>query len=680
MSFVAPFFLYALAAIAIPILIHLFDLQRPKKVFFTNVRLLKNINEQTSSTRKLKNLWILLCRILAISFLVLAFAQPFFKGKDNHTIAGSQSVGVYIDNSMSMQNSDGQKPLLELARKTAEKLTEILMPATQYYYLDNQFLPKDSKTLTSETFKDRLTETNLASSSRTFENVWQKQNNTLENTASKAKKLFWLSDFQKSTAGNLSALKLDSSVTLYLVPFQNQEVSNVYIDSVWLENVFVKQNEPNNLKVKLKNSGKKNSSNLHLKLILDEVQSGMATVEIKANSEAITSFDFNVNDKKLKKGVINFEDNPVAFDNTYFFTVNVAPSINILLITDNTNSYISKVYANEDVFKLQLQNPANVGLNRLEGAQLIVAEGFDNYSKNTLELLKSQHEKGKTILLIPAEKPSVTNLALVSAIFGLPLLQINQQPSNEKSSIDDLKMPDLKNPFYANIFESSDKNMSVPYAVPLIKWGNKGQNLLETKRDEAFISVFQKPKGKILICSTPLIPKYTNFQKHSFFVPVMYKLATQSASANKHLAYNFDHKSISVPTPNSNPKGKIKLSKGDFSYIPEQNIKSNLIIFNIPQENAGAGFYDLFSGDSLLTAIALNIPSAESKLDNYTAAELKTIFEGRKNVILYQNAINDAFVNDFKAANIGIPLWKYCLLLALFFLLSEALLIRFIKN
>jgi len=680
MSFVAPFFLYALAAIAIPILIHLFDLQRPKKVFFTNVRLLKNINEQTSSTRKLKNLWILLCRILAISFLVLAFAQPFFKGKDNHTIAGSQSVGVYIDNSMSMQNSDGQKPLLELARKTAEKLTEILMPATQYYYLDNQFLPKDSKTLTSETFKDRLTETNLASSSRTFENVWQKQNNTLENTASKAKKLFWLSDFQKSTAGNLSALKLDSSVTLYLVPFQNQEVSNVYIDSVWLENVFVKQNEPNNLKVKLKNSGKKNSSNLHLKLILDEVQSGMATVEIKANSEAITSFDFNVNDKKLKKGVINFEDNPVAFDNTYFFTVNVAPSINILLITDNTNSYISKVYANEDVFKLQLQNPANVGLNRLEGAQLIVAEGFDNYSKNTLELLKSQHEKGKTILLIPAEKPSVTNLALVSAIFGLPLLQINQQPSNEKSSIDDLKMPDLKNPFYANIFESSDKNMSVPYAVPLIKWGNKGQNLLETKRDEAFISVFQKPKGKILICSTPLIPKYTNFQKHSFFVPVMYKLATQSASANKHLAYNFDHKSISVPTPNSNPKGKIKLSKGDFSYIPEQNIKSNLIIFNIPQENAGAGFYDLFSGDSLLTAIALNIPSAESKLDNYTSAELKTIFEGRKNVILYQNAINDAFVNDFKAANIGIPLWKYCLLLALFFLLSEALLIRFIKN
>ncbi len=680
MSFAAPFFLYALAAIAIPIIIHLFDLQRPKKVFFTNVRLLKNINEQTSSTRKLKNFWVLLCRILAICFLVLAFAQPFLRGSEANSITGTQSIGVYIDNSMSMQNSDGQKPLLELARKTAEKLTEIFPPATQYFYLDNQFLPKDNKTLTSETFKDRITETNLAYSSRTLENIFQTQKNTLENTASLAKKLFWLSDFQKSTVGNLASLLIDSTITLYLVPFQNKEVSNVYIDSVWLENVFVKQNETNTLKVKLKNSGTRNSRNLHLKLTLDEVQSGMATVDINANEIVIASFDFTVNDNKLKKGTIGFEDNPVAFDNTYYFTINVSSTINLLLISNITKSYIGKVYANEAIFNMKFQNPANVGLNTLEDAQLIIAEDFDTFNQNTIDLLKIQLEKGKTILLIPSSMPETGNLARVSASLGLPIIQVNTQNTSENSSVDDLKIPDLKNPFFANIFESSEKNMDVPFAKPILNWGNKGQTILETKKDQAFIVQFSKPKGKVFICSTPLLDKFTNFQKHSFFVPIMYKIATMSTDANKNLDFSFNDKNVSVYASKLNAKNKVSMKKGDFSYIPEQTIRGSQLIFNLPQENAQAGFYDLQLGDSLLSTIAINIPKEESRLENYSISELKTLFESRKNVILYENAINEAFVNDFKTAHIGTGLWKYCLIIALIFLMLETLLIRFLKS
>ncbi|MFN0048129.1 MAG: BatA domain-containing protein [Cytophagales bacterium] len=679
MSFAAPFFLYALAAIAIPIIIHLFDLQRPKKVFFTNVRLLRNINEQTSSTRKLKNFWLLLCRILAIVFLVLAFCQPFINGKNNDMALGSQSVGVYVDNSMSMQNSDGQKPLLQSARKKAEQLTQILSAATKYYYLDNQFLPKDKRELSAESFNDRLTETNLAATSRTLENIYQKQKNILDNIPSQAKKLFWFSDFQKSTVGNLASLKVDSTINLYLVPFQNQAVSNIYIDSVWLENVFVKTYETNTLKVKVKNSGTKNSSNLHLKLILDDVQSGMSSVEISANSETIVSFNFTVKDKNIKKGKISFEDSPIDFDNTYFFTINVASSIKIALLTDNSKSFVGKVYSNESVFDISSYDLANVPLIALQNAQLIVIEDFDKLNGSTIPLLKSQLEKGKSIFLIPSEKPSPSSLTQFSNELNLPLIESNTLITSDITSVDDLKMPELKNPFFANIFESVDKNMAVPYAKPAIKWGNKGQTLLQTKKDEAFIAVFNKKIGRIFICSSPLAEKFTSFQRHSIFVPFMYKLATQSAATNKNLDFSFNDKNVSVFVDKPDNKKKMSIKKDVFSYIPEQNRQGNQLIFNIPQENTAPGFYDLVLNDSVFSSIAINIPKAESKLANYSAKELKSIFEGKKNITIYENADNEAFANDFKAAYVGTPLWKYCIMLALFFLFVEIILIRFLK-
>ena len=338
------------------------------------------------------------------------------------------------------------------------------------------------------------------------------------------------------------------------------------------------------------------------------------------------------------------------------------------------------MYANEAIFNMKFQNPANVGLNTLEDAQLIIAEDFDTFNQNTIDLLKIQLEKGKTILLIPSSMPETGNLARVSASLGLPIIQVNTQNTSENSSVDDLKIPDLKNPFFANIFESSEKNMDVPFAKPILNWGNKGQTILETKKDQAFIVQFSKPKGKVFICSTPLLDKFTNFQKHSFFVPIMYKIATMSTDANKNLDFSFNDKNVSVYASKLNAKNKVSMKKGDFSYIPEQTIRGSQLIFNLPQEIAQAGFYDLQLGDSLLSTIAINIPKEESRLENYSISELKTLFESRKNVILYENAINEAFVNDFKTAHIGTGLWKYCLIIALIFLMLETLLIRFLKS
>jgi len=81
MGFLYPSFLWALLAIAIPIIIHLFYFRRFRTVYFTNVRFLKEVKEQTSNRQKIRNLLVLLSRILALAFLVFAFAQPYLTKK-----------------------------------------------------------------------------------------------------------------------------------------------------------------------------------------------------------------------------------------------------------------------------------------------------------------------------------------------------------------------------------------------------------------------------------------------------------------------------------------------------------------------------------------------------------------------------------------------------------------------
>ena len=79
MQFKHPEILYALFLLLIPIIVHLFQLRRFEKVPFTNVKFLKQVELQTRKSSKLKKFLILCSRLLALTGLVFAFAQPLSK-------------------------------------------------------------------------------------------------------------------------------------------------------------------------------------------------------------------------------------------------------------------------------------------------------------------------------------------------------------------------------------------------------------------------------------------------------------------------------------------------------------------------------------------------------------------------------------------------------------------------
>ena len=132
MNFLHPVFLFGLFSVLIPVIIHLFDFRRTKKVYFPNTRLLHQIKESTRSFYNLKHLLILFTRILFITALVLAFAQPYLPPVGDGRVL-SNKVAIFIDNSLSMSNKVAKDEAgLDVAKGAAIELINLYPAGTDF--------------------------------------------------------------------------------------------------------------------------------------------------------------------------------------------------------------------------------------------------------------------------------------------------------------------------------------------------------------------------------------------------------------------------------------------------------------------------------------------------------------------------------------------------------------------
>ena len=124
MSFVYPNFLWAFFILLIPIIVHLFNFRRYKTVYFSRVKFLKEVVEDSKSGAKLKHLLVLLSRLLLLSCLVLAFAQPYLPAEEGEMTENLTSI--YLDNSFSMQSEGTDGDLLNEVKNQAIEIVKSL--------------------------------------------------------------------------------------------------------------------------------------------------------------------------------------------------------------------------------------------------------------------------------------------------------------------------------------------------------------------------------------------------------------------------------------------------------------------------------------------------------------------------------------------------------------------------
>ncbi|MGB0178389.1 MAG: BatA domain-containing protein, partial [Owenweeksia sp.] len=125
MNFLYPQFFWALFALTIPVIVHLFNFRRYKTIYFSNNRFLQAIQKKSQSFNQLRHLIILCCRLLALALLVIAFTQPYIPAKESGAEQSSYAA-LYIDNSLSMKTQGPNGPLLDEARGQAVDIIKAL--------------------------------------------------------------------------------------------------------------------------------------------------------------------------------------------------------------------------------------------------------------------------------------------------------------------------------------------------------------------------------------------------------------------------------------------------------------------------------------------------------------------------------------------------------------------------
>ena len=212
-----------------------------------------------------------------------------------------------------------------------------------------------------------------------------------------------------------------------------------------------------------------------------------------------------------------------------------------------------------------------------------------------------------------------------------------------------------------------------------------GDKLLSFRNNQPFLTVSNAGKGKVYLTASPLDATFGDFARNALFVPIMYKVAAMSVR-QEPTAYSFEQNTFTVEVNDIPKTASFKLRRGKLEIIPVQNLNGKQLTIELPKANQLAdnqsiesGYYELILNGKVERLVAFNHDNKESMMDFYSVAELKNIFNGNKNVQVFDKIDDADFVKTFKDQNFGVALWKYFLIAALIFLAIEILLVRLMK-
>ena len=642
MHFKHPEILYFLFALIIPIVVHLFQLRRFKKEYFTNVRFLKALSIQTRKSSKIKKWLLLACRLLLLFCVIIAFTQPFFESKDNKN--ANNELYIILDNSFSMQ-AKGKKG--ELLKRAVQDLLEETPENKNFSLLTNEenYWNTDIKSI-------RATLQNLKHSASPFQ---------LDNILAqlKAHKSAYKKDIIIITDGIGLDQKQLKNVALkddpiFIIPKAEQK-NNVSIDSVFIDKTLDDFYE---ISIQLSGYGG-DFDPIPVSLYNNNTLIAKTTVPLETSKKRI---NFTI-PKQAFHGYVSIIDNGLTYDNTYYFSISKIKKTNVISIGEPTkNNFLSRIYTAEE-FNFNTYTLSALDYNKLEDQDAIVLNELDEIPQALTTTLKSFVQKGGNLILIPSAEGSITNLNSFVSNFGS--LKFNTLENNEKQ----ITKINFNHPIYNSVFEKKVINFQYPKTKKSFSLTSSNPAVLSYEDQSIFLTSTNNPSGKVAVFAAPISLKNSNFQQSPLIVPTFYKMAMYNRNNG------IDALIIGNNTPHwtevSLDKDAILTVQGsDEEFIPLQQILTNKVKMTFNDFPKQAGNFKILRKKEWIENISFNYGRTESDL----ASANQSNFSDFKTTESIQS-----FFDTLQSDRTDNQIWKWFVIFALLFLIAEMAIIRFVK-
>ena len=668
MVFTYPWFLWGLLAVAIPIAIHLFELRRPQRVLFSNVEFIREVKLVTARQRKLKHLLVLAARIGLIVFLVLLFAQPYIPAPEQATTGNV--VQVVLDDSPSMrQLGPNDQPVLEQAIDQAADLPLAFPAATRF-----GLAPVGPDLLSAAAFRSAVEQVQVSGQAGKLSRMLAQRQQSRE--VGKGP-LFVFSDFQKNDFSTRALQLPDSTQQVFLVPALARPTANVFVDSVWLDDGFVRSEVDLTLHIRLRNGGQQIAENCPAKLFVGTRQAAAFQVTVPAGQTVTNQVRLRLSGTQAQRCRVAVDDFPVDFDNTYFFTLQPAAQIKVVEVAPVEQ--LGRLYGNEPLFSYQFTSAQTADYRKLAAGNLLILREAPSLAAGLRENLRRAVQQGATLVVVPPAAMG-SREAYGQLFRELGVGQVQWQPVSPTGPVlQEVALPDTRNPFFQDVFAGLNPRAGMPRAAPVLRWARTGTEILRMRDGESYLAGFPSGAGMVYVFSAPFTAPYSDFAQHPLFVPVLYKLAMQSYRQPQQPAYRINQAVVGVQLPETaaGPEAVYRLVQDSLSFIPVHRRQGSMLRLEIPPGLRQPGFYELQQAGKTVATLAFNFDKRESELAGYSAAELRALIgPNRPNVRVYETSGSQTAAAQYKATRVGTPLWQYCIWGALACLLLEALLLR----
>lgn len=672
MQFLHPWFLAALSTLAIPVIIHLFYFRRFKKVYFSSVRFLKEVKDETSARSKLKNILVLIARLLAIALLVMAFAQPYVSKKAKEKFAKNQ-IGIFVDNSYSMNAVSDEIPLLSLAKQRARTIVESYNVEDQFMILTHTFEGKQFRLVSQEEAIAMIDEIKPTPAAHLLTEVLSKIKYTIAKNEGN-KHIYFISDFQKS----ISDLppQNDTSATINLIPLQSIQERNVAIDTAWFESPVQWVNRPNLLKYKIHNYGDQAIHDARVSITQNNQSKPLGLISLAAGESKTDTAQIIVARAGWQSIKLEITDHPIQFDDYLNIAFKIDEKINVLVISSfEPNANLLTAIKSIPSVELSLQTTSNINYGKIAQNKLIILDDLISLSSGLSNELTNALKQGSNVLIFPGSGADVNSFSNFTSPLGAgSFLGFEKRPlSASRINTNEFTFND--------VFLRVTSNMKLPTIQGKFtrRKGTRGEETIISFPDEsALISKVNVENGALFISSSPLSSDWSDLSKNAeIFVPMIYRMALNKNKVNKIALFIGQDETMELELVKKSPDDVIHLlGHENEDIIPLQQTRGNKISLDLRGIIKNATIYQVAIQDSIIAELPFNFNRKESDLRTYTEEQLISTYPNFK---IIQARNSTAFESWFKENNKGTAYWKWFILGTLLFLLVESLLLRFWK-
>ncbi len=681
MAFLAPLLLLGLAALAVPVLIHLTHRERGQVISFPSLMFLERVPYRSMRRQKIRNWPLFLLRCAAFILLILAFARPFFTDTTSlaGTLNGGREIVVLLDRSYSMGYSDRWQQ----AQVAAQEEINTLGPndlATLVLFEQNAEIGGRSSVNHASVYA-AIARAEVGANITRFGPALQLAKSILEQSEFTEREVVLISDFQKNGWTGDEAVSFEEGIRLRPIPIDGTDALNVTITSVAFEREPFSAAEQATAMARLVNQSDLNVTNLLVALELDGHEVATQLIDIEASGTATVSFDpFIVSEDQLR-GTVRISDDALLQDNVFHFTVSSGQLVSVLIVKPDAATLDSSLYlenalavGNTPTFVTETITVRDLKTDVLEGRSVVILNDTAPFDGPTGNALVNFVGAGGGLLAVLGESVRWTPEAsdVLPGSFGTPTARLSSR-SNVLGYVDySHPVFDIFNAPRSGDLSSAQFFQQRPFTVT-----NPESVLARFADGSVALAERRIGQGHVLVWASTLDSYWNDLALKPVYLPFVHQLAKHLGKYVEPTEWHTTAQLLDVVSMYAARGHRLEFGRDDpvavaptGARLPITGTDSSVFL-----ELTHQGFYEIHTPGAVVDvplALAVNADRSESDLATLDPQELASSVTGRAvterlgNLVLHERSPEDAEEQQ--------ALWRYLLVAALLLLTAETVL------